>query len=281
MSTLTRSAARLVVLALLPLVAVPAGHQLGASPPPAVLQSWHYDPQTRMVTMVIANTTGKDITAYDTNTIITFADHSVDDSGSGGGSQMTDMLEAFLFLQQIKGTPDEGRVRKEMELRHGGTLEAYKTLKVVFGPSSKVVIDVQLKVNAVAFADGTGEATNKQGLERIREHRNWELHSHQKAKQIINEVLADPTIQNPAEEAAARLRKFLTEYNTRTHYTEDVDIIYDALIENDIRNLNGASRVIAGQHLSGEPEFLQQYLEEKDQYMALLAKHVQLKEVAQ
>lgn len=256
--------------------------QLRASPPAAVLQSWHYDPQTRMITIIIANTTGKDITAYDINTTITYADHSVDSNPNG--SQMTDMLEAFLFLQQIKGTPDEGRMRKEMELRHGGnglTLEAYKTLNIVFGPSPKVVIGLQLTVNAVAFADGTGEATNKAGLERIREHRNWELHSHQKAKQIINEVLADPTIQNPAEEAAARLRKFLTEYNTRTHYTGDVDIIEDAIIENDIRNLNGASRVIAGQHLSGEPEFLRQYLGGKDQYTVQLAKHVQLKEATQ
>lgn len=258
------------------------GSQLRASPPAAVLQRWHYDPQTRMVTMVIANTTGKDITAYDINTTITYADHSVD--GNPNGSQMRDMLGAYLFLQRVKGTPDEDRFRKEMELVHGGngvTLEAYRTLKVVFGPSPKVVTDLQVTINAVAFADGTGEATNEPALERIREHRNWTLRSHQKAKQIINEVLADPTIQNPAEEAAARLQKFLTQWNARTHYNGDVDIIEDAIIENDIRNLNGASRVIAGRHLSGEPEFLQQYLEEKDQYMALVAKHVQLKEVAQ
>ena len=256
-----------------------AAVSLRASPPPAVLQSWHYDPQTRMVTMVIANLSGKDITAYDFNTTITFADHSVD-SGSRDGSQMRDMLGAYLFLQRVKGTPDEDRLRKEMELVHGGngvTLEAYHTLKQVFGPSPKVVTDLQVTINAVAFADGTGEATNEPALERIRESRNWTLRSHQKAKQIINEVLADPTIQNPAEEAAARLQKFLTEWKARTHYNGDVDIIEDASIENDIRNLNGASRVIAGRHLSGEPEFLHQYLEEKDQYMAQLAKHVQLK----
>jgi hypothetical protein len=241
--------------------------QLKASPPiGAVVQSWHYDLQTRMLTVVIANTSGKDITAYNMSINETFADHSVTSH-----EHLVDMLSAVMLVQRAKGTPDEDRIQRKFG---NGTLAAYQTRDELFGPCDEAVTDFQATIDVVAYADGTAEATNAPALDRLREHRNAELRSYQKAKQIINEVLADSTIQNPAEEAAARLRKFLTDWSAQPHYSVDIE---RGVIEAVIRDLNGAPRIIAGRHLSGEPEFLQQYLEEKDQYMSLVSKHAQLK----
>lgn len=244
---------------------------LRASPPlGAVVQSWHFDLQTRMLTVVVANTTGKDITAYNMSITETFPDHS-----THAHEHLVDMLSAVMLVQQVKGTPDEDLIKKRIG---NGTLAAYSTRDELFGPSGTVVTDFQATIDVVAYADGTAEATNEPALGRLREHRNAEIRSYQKAKQVINEVLADPTIQNPAEEAAARLQKFLTAWSAQPHYSVDVE---RGIIEAVIRDLNGAPRIIAGRHLSGEPEFLQQFLDEKGQYMALVSKHAQLKEVVQ
>jgi hypothetical protein len=115
-----------------------------------------------------------------------------------------------------------------------------------------VVNDFQATIDVVAYADGTAEATNAPALERLREHRNEEIRSYQKATQIINEVLADSTIQNPAEEAAARLREFLTVWSAQPHYSVDIE---RGIIETVIRGLNGAPRVIAGGIFPGNQSF--------------------------
>lgn len=231
----------------------------------AVVQSWHYDPQTKMVTVVIANTSGKDITAYSTSI--------------GGNERMVDMLPAVMLVQQTKGTPDEDRIRREFG---NGTLAAYQTREQLFGPFSNVVTDFPLTIVAVAYADGTGEATDAAALGRIREHRNQELHSYQKAKDVINEVLADSTIQKPAEEAAARLQQFLNNSKAQIHYSLDIE---EGIIRAVVRDLNFAPRIIADRGRQGRPlsesEYLHEFLEEKDQYISLVSKHVQLKEAAE
>ena len=74
------------------------------------------------------------------------------------------------------------------------------------------------------------------------------------------------------------MRKFLTVWSAQRHTGVDIE---SGIIEAVIRDLNGASRIVAARHLSGEPEFLQQYLAEKDQYTSLVSKHVELKGAAQ
>jgi hypothetical protein len=252
-------------LAVLRIVSVPALAQVKG----AIVQTWNYDPQGNTVTVRIANISGKDITAYSMSTTITFADQHVSTS-----ERLEDMLSAVFLVQQVTGTQDEDRIRRKFG---NGTLAAGQTRDEVFNCGA-VVTDFHATIDVVAYADGTAEATNAPALERLREHRNAEIRSYQKAKQIINEVLADSTIQNPAEEAAARLRNFLTAWSAQPHYSVDIE---RGIIEAVIRDLNGAPRIIAGRHLSGQPEFLRQYLAGKDQYTSLVSKHVQLKGAAQ
>lgn len=127
--------------------------------------------------MHIRNTSGEDITAYNVSIKETFADHSVNTH-----ELLVDFLPVVFLAQQIKGTPDEDGIGRDLG---NGTLAAYQTHDQVF-PYQKLLTDFQATIDVVAYADGTAEATSAPALERLREHRNAEIRSHQKAKQIIN-----------------------------------------------------------------------------------------------
>ncbi len=237
---------------------------LRASPPiGAVVQSWHYDAATNTATATIANTSDKDITAFNISLTETYADHSVTNH-----ELLVDMLSAVELVQKVKGTSDEDRIRRKFG---NGTLAAYQTRDEVFHYNNgKVLTAFQGTIDVVAYLDGSAEATNTAALERMREHRNADLRSHQKANQILKEVLADPTIQAPTEEAIKRLENLLRVYKAQRHYTVDIE---PSLIEAVAHDL----KIAAAQHLGGEAEVLQRYVAEKDQHISMLSKHAQLK----
>jgi len=247
-------------LAVLCIVAVPAALSQVKG---AVVQTWHYDAATNTATATIANTSDKDITAFNISLIETFADHSVTNH-----ELLVDMLSAVELAQKAKGTPDEDRIRKKYG---NGTLAAYQTRDEVFHYNNgKVLTDLQGTIDVVAYLDGSAEATNTAALERMREHRNADLRSYQKANQILKEVLADPTIQAPTEEAIKRLENLVTVHKAQRHYTVDIE---PSLIEAVAHDL----KIAAAQHPSSEAEVLQRYVAEKDQHISMLSKHAQLK----
>jgi hypothetical protein len=75
----------------------------------AAVQTWHYDPQTNMVTLQIVNTSHKDITGYNIALKETYADGHVRNH-----EFMSDFVGTIKFLEDVKGTADEARIRKEM-----------------------------------------------------------------------------------------------------------------------------------------------------------------------
>jgi len=232
----------------------------------AVVQTWHYDAATNTVTVRVANTSQKNITAFNMSIIETFADRSV-----GKHEVLVDMIDAVALVQWTKGTPDEDRMRGELG---DGTLPAKQSRDEVFHyRPGKVVTNFEGTVDVVAYADNTAEATNAAALARIKEHRNAVLRSHQKANEVLKGVLVDSTIANPSDEAAARLEKALTVWNAQNHVQLDLDT---GTIEGVMKDLKNAPRAAAGQHLS-ETEFLQRYAAQKDQHILLLAGHSQLK----
>jgi len=233
----------------------------------AVVQTWRYDAATNNVIATIVNTSDKDITAFNLTITETFADHGVRTH-----EVLVDMLDTLLLLQRVKGTSDEDRVRKDVG---DGVLVARRSRDQVFSyPEGKVVTDFSATVDVVAYADNTAESVNAPALARIREHRNAELHSHQKASEIIKTVLLDSSITSPSQEAATRLEKFLAVWKGQSHSSGlDFD---PGSIESVARDLKDASRIATAQGLS-EMGFLQKYVAEKDQYIAFLSTHNQLK----
>jgi hypothetical protein len=241
---------------------------LGAAPPMgAVVQTWHYDAATNTVTARIVNTSEKDITAFNISITEMFADHSV-----RSHEVLVDMVDTLALLQRVKGTSEEDRIRKDVG---DGILPAKRSRDKVFSyPDGKVVTDFQASIDVIAYSDNTAEATNTAALARLKGHRSAELHSHQKANEIIKSVLADSSIASPSEEAAARLEKFLTVWRAQSHSSElDLDA---GTIEGAVRDLRNAPRIAAAQHL-GETEFLQRYASEKDQHISFLSSHSQLR----
>src|SRR5712692_8908598 len=254
-------------LLLVPLLFMFIAVPLRASPPiGAVVQTWHYDPQANTVTVRIVNISDKNITAVNMSINETFADHSVNNH-----ERLVDMLAAVVLVQQIKGTPDEDRIRTQLG---DGTLPAHQSFDRVFRyADGKVVTDFHATIDVVAYADGSAEATNIAALARLREHRKAELLSYEKASQILKEVLADSAIQTPTEEAAARLEKFLIAWKAQPHSSVDLE---PGIMEAVVRDLKNAPRVAAAQHI-GEAEFLQRYVAEKEQHISMLSTHTQLK----
>lgn len=233
----------------------------------AVVESWNYDASTNTVTARILNTSPKDITAFNISITEEFADQSV-----RSHEVLVDMVDTLALVQRVKGTSDEERIRRDIG---DGILPAKGTRDKVFGyPDGKIVTDFQATIDVVAYRDNTAESTNTAALARLREHRNAELHSHQKTNEIIKGVLADGTIANPSQEAAARLEKFLKVVKAQSQSTKsDLDA---SAIEATARDLRNAPPAAAAQHLS-ETEFLQRYAAEKDQYISFLSMHSQLR----
>jgi len=244
-----------------------AARSLGASPPTgATIQSWNYDAATNTVTIRVLNLSQKDITALNISISETFADGSVNNH-----EVLVDMFDTLALVRRTKGTPDEDRIRRAVG---DGMLSANQSRDQVFHyPPGKVVTNFEGTIDMVAYADNTADAANAAALARVKEHRNAVLRSHQKANDVLRGVLADPTIANPSDEAAARLERVLPVRHAQSDDQLDLDL---GTIEGILRDLKNAPRVAATQHLS-EIEFLQRYAAQKDQHILLLAGHSQLK----
>src|SRR5258708_40120684 len=82
---------------------------LGATRPiGAVVQTWHYDAQTNLVTATVVNLSHKDITAYNISIKETYADGHVNSH-----ELLCENAGMVVFVQEFKGTADEADIRKQ------------------------------------------------------------------------------------------------------------------------------------------------------------------------
>src|SRR5260370_35426601 len=89
---MTKRLPYLMLMLFLAVLAVP----LRASPIGAVVQTWHYDPQTKLVTAQIVNESNKDITPYNISIKETYADahvksHALMTDTAGGTSSLHEL----------------------------------------------------------------------------------------------------------------------------------------------------------------------------------------------
>lgn len=227
------------------------------------VQTWHYDPQTNMVTLQIVNASRKDITGYNISLKETYADGHVENH-----EVLSDFVGRIKFLQDIKGTPEEARIRKELGdgLFHPG--EVRKEL-VGVQPDLK---DFQAEVDVVAYADQTREATNSDGLQRLADHRKTEVASTQMANEIIKAALADPNDANPAATAAAKIQDRITTWKAQRHTTLDLET---GTLRSIVNELNEISL-----HSNNKRDALSQYVAKSEQGIATLSPHADLKKSA-
>jgi hypothetical protein len=232
-----------------------------AQSPPigAVVQTWHYDPQTNMVTLEIINTSHKDITGYNVSIKETYADGHVNSH-----EMLYDFVGLLAFLQKVQGTPDEANIRKQYGdgLFHPG--ESRNEL-IRVQPGLK---DFQAWVDAVAYADQTSEATNSDGLQRLVDHRKTEVSSAQMANEIIKTALADPNDPNPAATAATKIQDRITVWEAQQHTTLDLETGELGGVVEELQRISLSK--------TDKRDALNQYLAKSEQRVATLSPHATL-----
>jgi hypothetical protein len=243
---------------------------LRASPPiGAVVQTWHYDPQTNLVTAEIVNVSHKDITGYNISIKETYADGHV-----SSHELMADTAGVPAFLQELQGTVGEENLR--MQLRSaGGTGDG------MFHPgeSRKEIIGVQpglqnfeAVIDVVAYADQTAEAPNNAALQRLLEERKASVASTQMANEIIQAALADPNDADPAATAAKEIQDRITVWKAQKHTTVDFE---PGVAKGVIEEL----RAISSHPLTDKRNALTQYLTKSEKRLATFSPYAQLTKI--
>src|ERR1700756_4979681 len=146
----------------------------------AAVQTWHYDPQSHLITMRILNTSDKDITALGVAANFTFTDKAGQDQVSHV-ILLPDFLVQKVSLDRVRGTPEEERLLSGPEvLPAGGTYEE----KTGVPPGFK---DFSATIDVVVYADKTAETTNPSALQVLIDTRKGRAAAIQKAQHIMAE----------------------------------------------------------------------------------------------
>jgi hypothetical protein len=177
----------------------------------AIVQTWHLDPVTNMVTLTIANVSHKDITAFNIAIKEIYAD---------GSENTHELLEDYSGrLAFIKEHQNDIAIRQQFGdgLFHPG--ETREEL-IAVQPGLR---DIQSVVDVVKYADSTDETTNPEGLKRLHAHRQADLASRQLANKIIRDALADPNDPNPSATAARKIQEQITLYKAQKHSNVELE----------------------------------------------------------
>jgi len=166
------------------------------SPMGAVVQSWHRDAASQTVSILIANNSHKDITAYSLTVHAQYVD---------GTSDNFQAIEDMLFLMiNTKSAPFAPGATKNYSF-----------------PTTKDVADVKALVDVVVYSDRTADVQNEQAFKNLVALRKGNLLSIQKADDVINQVLSDPSVKNPASVAAAQLSNLLSVLDAKSFAPDD------------------------------------------------------------
>jgi hypothetical protein len=245
-------------------LALGASTSLLASPPiGAVVQTWHYDPQTNLVTATVANVSHKDITAYNISIKETYAD-----GHANSHELLCEYAGRDIFVQEHKGTADEANIRKQFGdgLFHPG--ESRNEL-IPVQPSLQ---NFEAVVDVVAYTDQTAEATNNDALQRLVEERKASAASTRMANEIIQAALANPNDADPAATAAKEIQDRITVYEAQTHTTVDFE---PGVAKGVVEEL----RKISSHPLTDKRNALTQYLTKSEKRVAMFSPHAALTKI--
>ena len=235
--------------------------QQRASPPiGAVVQTWHFDPQTHMVTATIVNISQKDITAYNISIKETYADGHVNTH-----ELLCEYAGKMVLVEEFKGTPDEAEIRKQLGdgLFHPG--ESRNEL-IPVQPSLQ---NFEAIVDVVAYTDQTAEATNIDALQRLIEGRKASVASARMANEIIKAVLSDQNDADPIATAATKLQQRITLWKAQPHAALDFEPGVAMGVVDELR-------AISSRPLTDKRNALTQYLTKSEKRLAALSTHSEL-----
>jgi hypothetical protein len=203
---------------------------LRASPPiGAVVQTWHYDPLTNIVTLKILNTSNKDITAFNISIKETYADGRFDKH-----ELLEELVGKILVAKELQGTPEGESFRKQFgdPAFHPGEVRDEKL------PVRPGLTDYQAVIDVVTYIDGTADApVNNDGLGRIIDERKATVNSRKMAAEVIKAALADPNDADPSTTAAKRLQDKATVLK-HSHTKIDLDPVVLESIADELKTVS-------------------------------------------
>jgi hypothetical protein len=240
-------------LTVLCIVAVPALPQVKG----AVVQSQNYDAASNTVTLTIVNTSGKDITAYNISISETNANGQVNRH-----EMLCDYVGRLVLIKQVQGTADEAGIRKQFG---DGLFHPGESRNEITG--ARGLTHFQAVIDVVAYADGTAEASNNDGLQRMLTHRKATLASRQLANETIEAALADPNDANPAATAATKLQQRITVWKAQPRTSLDIEPAEIKSIVDELQRMPASRK---------NRDAIGQYLSRREAEVTMLAPHAKL-----
>lgn len=229
-----------------------------------VIQSWKFNPETKELALNLVNLSGKDITAYN----ISDSDGSTDLLGRPNslGEHLEDGL-GKLIIEQMTG-------EKPPKDYPGGVFASGTTRTLILAAkdsSLKAVVDL------VVYADGTAEVLNEHAFSLIVAIRKGSLMAMQKVSKVIHQVLADPMITSPGAAAVEEVKRELAE--AEKHKNPEVAEGNEKIeLQNEVANLERLRRHDFLRSATVRDQ-LQQYVEDMDKRIALIAPHCEIQKL--
>jgi len=240
---------------------IPAGQsQLPNALPGVVIESWHYDPLQKTVTLHLVNRSHKDVTAFNISIAERYADGSTNPSYAEG---IPHNLQDHQIMEDMLGALIQGN----------GTFAAGTTRDYVIPGEQKDISDVEAVVDVVAYADGTADVQdNDRAFRNLMAERKGGLLAMEKVNDVIERVLADAMVSDPVSAALNELLPYTESLEAKTKNGSP------EVAENNVaRNLRGDIRNL--QYMQRDKitrESLARYVEYQEKQIALLKPHANL-----
>jgi hypothetical protein len=253
-----------------------------------VIESWHYDPLQKTVTLHLVNHSHKTVTAFNISMAEKYADGSTNPWYAEGiphnlqdSQKMEDELN--LLIQS-----NEGRRSGHVVMRAGPVVNGQKlpgpptsvfaagTTRDYVMPEQKEVADIEAVVDVVAYADGTADVQNDRAFKNLVAERKGPLLAMQKVVEVIKGVLADPMVSSPIAEVLRALKPIADGAQTNRP-PEDPEFFETMHLRNEVKILETTqhSQMLAQMKMT-EREWLTHIVEEQEKRIALLAPHANL-----
>ncbi len=204
-----------------------------AQSPPigAVVQTWHYDPATNIVTLKIVNTSHKDITAFNIAIKETYADGRVEQH-----EMLEELIGKIVRAKELQGDTTRG-AESFRKLYGDGAFHPGEVREEKLGvqPGLK---DYQAIIDVVAYMDATADANNDAALGRIIDERQATVASQKVVTETIQNALADANDSDPATTAARKIQDRATVWKAQQHTKLDLDAVRLESIANELKNVS-------------------------------------------
>lgn len=229
-----------------------------SAPLGAVVQTWHYDPQTNSVTLEIVNTSHKDITAFNIAIKETYADGRVEEH-----EMLEELLGKIIGAKELQGNDTRG-AETFRKLYGDGAFHPGEVRDEKLGVQPGLT-NYQAVIDVVTYTDGMAEATNNVALGRIVEERQATAASQKVITAAIQTALADPNDKDPAMTAAKEIQNRATVWKAQQHTKRDLDSTRLESMADELKALSSSN--------TNKRDALKQLADREEARMSVLSAH--------